>query len=374
MIDLHFLDAGRLFVSRLVATLIGVLGATPLVGAELPDSPRVAIVRQLGDQFQPNTVGITGQDGATSVTLPEGGAIWTFGDTVEGKFESIRGLDLADKLSNTAALVPAQDASTGVRRFEFFAAGDRPREMIPLAKDEDRSTLRLWPMHGQCVGDEVFVFYHRIALLPGVDVFENFRLDGMGIARAKLGEWRFKRLETVEGSREFWTGDEPTFGVFTTAHDGYVHLWGNLMTGMFLARTRAAQLTEPASYEYLVATPTLAAPDVKPRWAGSFEGTAPLFDSVPNEMSAAWNQHLGLFVAVHAYLREPQIVLRTAPALTGPWSEPEVIARPERIGKDDLIYAAKEHPELARDGGRVIYVTYVNSAKYVPQLLEVTFK
>ena len=39
-----------------------------------------------------------------------------------------------------------------------------------------------------------------------------------------------------------------------------------------------------------------------------------------------------------------------------------------------MIYAAKEHPELAADGGRRLYVTYVNSATYVPQLLEVTLR
>jgi len=153
-----------------------------------------------------------------------------------------------------------------------------------------------------------------------------------------------------------------------------VHLWGNLLTGMFLARTRPEQLADPASYEYLVEAPTVSAPDVRPKWARVFATTAPLFDSVPNEMSASWNEHLGVFVAVHAYLRDPLIVLRTAPALTGPWSEPEVVFRPSRVGDDDLVYAAKEHPELAKDGGRVLYVTYVNSATYVSQMVEITLK
>ena len=50
------------------------------------------------------------------------------------------------------------------------------------------------------------------------------------------------------------------------------------------------------------------------------------------------------------------------------------MCRPERIGDDDLIYAAKEHPELARDDGRVVYLTFVNSATYIPQFVEVTLK
>jgi hypothetical protein len=53
--------------------------------------------------------------------------------------------------------------------------------------------------------------------------------------------------------------------------------------------------------------------------------------------------------------------MRTAPRITGPWSAAEVVYRPERIGDSDLIYAVKEHPELAGAGGRVLYITFVNS-------------
>jgi len=79
-------------------------------------------------------------------------------------------------------------------------------------------------------------------------------------------------------------------------------------------------------------------------------------------------------VAFHSLHRENKIVMRTAPRITGPWSDPQVVYRPEKITDNDLIYAAKEHPELAGENGRVLYVTFVNSANYVPQLIEVTLK
>ena len=91
-------------------------------------------------------------------------------------------------------------------------------------------------------------------------------------------------------------------------------------------------------------------------------------------MSASYNRHLGCYTAIHSLLRENKIVLRTAPRITGPWSEPEIAFRPEQIKNSDLIYAAKEHPELARENGRIIYATFVNSATYVPQMIELTFK
>lgn len=339
-------------------------------------SSHVAAVRYLGKQFQDNPVGVTGQDCASSLLLPSGDALWLFGDTIEGPFESIRGLALDDKLSNTAALVPQQDVSEGIRQFQFItqADGKRPRQVVPFLADEDPAQHRLWPIHGVCSDGHVYVFYHRISLIPGVDVFDNFNLDGMGIGRAKIGEWRFERLAAPDGTREFWKGDQPTFGVFNHQEDGFVYVWGSLMTGMFLARTVPAKIDDLASYEYLVSAPTVNDPQTQPMWSKPFEPTAVLFDAVPNEMSVSFNRHLGCYLAIHSYLRENRIVLRTAPQIVGPWSEAQVVYRPEKNDVADLIYAAKEHPELARNDGRVIYVTYVKSSTYVPELIEITLK
>jgi hypothetical protein len=177
-----------------------------------------------------------------------------------------------------------------------------------------------------------------------------------------------------DGTREFWKGDEPSFGVFVQRADDYLYLWGSLATAMHLARVRPESIEDRAGYEYLVEAPTADVPGLEPRWSKKFRPTAKLFDAVPNEMSAAYNPYLRKHVAFHSLHRENKIVMRTAPRITGPWSEPEVVFRPERAKDTDLIYAAKEHPELAREDGRVLYVTYVNSATYVPQLIELTLK
>ncbi len=44
----------------------------------------------------------------------------------------------------------------------------------------------------------------------------------------------------------------------------------------------------------------------------------------------------------------------------------------ENTDEKNRFYAAKEHPELACDGGRTIYVTYVDTIRAMPHLLEVT--
>src|SRR6476619_2801667 len=202
------------------------------VRSETPNESLVASVRHLGNQFLENELGITGADGATGTVLPSGDALWLFGDTVEGPFKSIRGLDLTRLRSNTGAIVPKQDATHGIKSFRFLSdeGAKRPRQIVPFASDEDPAVNRIWAMHGVTVGPNVYVFYHRITLLKGVDVFINFQLDGMGIARADVGDLRFKRLVAPDGSRLFWKGAEPTFGVFLTVADDYVYLWGSLAT------------------------------------------------------------------------------------------------------------------------------------------------
>jgi hypothetical protein len=346
------------------------------VGQDQNEKSLISSVRFLGKQFLNNPLNVTGLDGATSILLPSGDALWMFGDTVEGPFKSIRGLDLSPFCSSSAAIVAKQDTSHGIKHFRFLsqADGKRPRQLIPFAPDEDPAVHRVWPIHGMCVGQLIYAFYHRITLLKGVDVFLNFQLDGMGIAQARVDEFKFTRLTAPDGTREFWKGNEPTFGVFTERTNNYVYLWGSLKTGMYLARTRLTSIVDLAGYEYLVAAPTPSKPGLEARWAKKFSSSAPMFDSVPNEMSATPNHHLGMHVAFHSLHRENKIVMRTAPHITGPWSEPQTVFRPEKVSDTDLIYAAKEHPELARENGRVVYITFVNSANYVPQMIEVTLK
>ncbi len=362
----------RIILLRIVALFLASTSFNTLAAEE----PVVESARYLGIQFRDNNVDISGQDAATSIVLPGGNeSFWIFGDTVEGPFpESLHDFDLTDVLSNTASIIPFQDAADGLQRFEYIktADGKRARQLIKHHDDENPTIHRLWGIHGICVEDQIYLFYHKITMLPETSVFDDFKLNGMGIAKAKIGTYDFKRLKAPDGSREFWKGDQPGYGVFVEQlDDGYVYLWGSYWTGMFLARTRPESIEDLASYEYLVEAPTAADPDVVPKWSKQYAPTAVLFDSVPNEMSAAYNPYLKQHIAIHTFLRENKIVLRTAPNIWGPWSEPEIIYEPEPTVPPCAFFAGKEHPELAKEGGRVIYVTYVDSKTYMPHLLEV---
>ncbi len=98
-----------------------------------------------------------------------------------------------------------------------------------------------------------------------------------------------------------------------------------------------------------------------------------LMNDNATEMSVRFHADLGKWVAIYGYpdVRpgfpelppSDTIYARTARHLEGPWSEPRAIYRmPEldparRRNPKTICYAAKEHPELAREGELVI--TYV---------------
>lgn len=347
----------------------------------LPDSPLVASVRDLGVQFSGNDLDITGQDAVSSVPLADRTTFWIFGDTIEGPFDTIRGFELTEVLSNTGAIVPLQDISAGVREFRYLTTPDgaRARQLIGFIPPEHKSRQRLWAIHGAQVSGQLYLYYHKITMDPTLDVFETFTLDGMGVAKAGP-DFSFERLRAPDDSYEWWKGGEPGFGVWVQQHGEHLYLWGSIQPesksagDMYLARVRPEDIENVAAYDYLVQAPTLVRPDVLPRWSPTFTPTACLFSDVPNEMSSSWNEYLAAFISLTTYQRDNQLVIRTAPEITGPWSEPQVIFRPAKTRPDSLFNAGKEHPEFAQGGGRTTYMTFIDSSVYLPHLIEITFQ
>jgi hypothetical protein len=137
-----------------------------------------------------------------------------------------------------------------------------------------------------------------------------------------------------------------------------------------LARVRPERLADLAAYEYLVS--------LAPKWSRDHEKAIPIMEGMPTEMSVSYNAHLGCFLAVHSWETTGKLVARTAPHPWGPWSEPQLLyaartpLRNPLVYNGPLVYAGKEHPELAREQGRVIYLTFVEFEEYYSRLIEVT--
>lgn len=353
-------------------------------------SSLVVSIRDIGVQFRDNDVHITGHDGCTSQLLPDGRAIWVYGDTVIQKFDDIHKVDIGTMLTGSACIVPPQDVSRGIKEYSYLKKADgSARTPVDFTPDEDPRLRRLWAIHGACIGGSMYLYYHTIKLSYEKNVFESFALEGMGIARARIGDFCFERLKAPDGTLHFWKAEEPTFGVWVLKPEalgpdlrnkGHMYLCGTyrpLEGGSdsggqtCLARVPVDRVEDLSAYEYLVEAPTLGQPEKKVRWDKVFRPGAFLFSGAPNEMSISYNAHLGQYVALHMMGVQNQCAIRSAPALTGPWSEAQIFHRPEKLKDKDTYYALKEHPELASDGGRIIYATYVDTGDYMPRLLEI---
>jgi len=93
-------------------------------------------------------------------------------------------------------------------------------------------------------------------------------------------------------------------------------------------------------------------------------------------LSVHWNPYLRKYIAITNLSLSDGIELRTADRPEGPWSGPQLIASglaPPREGLNN--WAAVAHPEFARDGGRIEYLTYrhpIGDFTHEIRLMEIT--
>jgi hypothetical protein len=92
----------------------------------------------------------------------------------------------------------------------------------------------------------------------------------------------------------------------------------------------------------------------------------PLFviDDAGAECSLHWDARSHSYIHVASYGFGASVIgVRSAPALTGPWSAPRIAYRPpESDSARPFVYAGKAHPELAGPDADALVVTYVASS------------
>lgn len=99
----------------------------------------------------------------------------------------------------------------------------------------------------------------------------------------------------------------------------------------YLARVRPADLLRTRAYEYWDGSD----------WRGDEAAAAPLFDGSLGEMSVGYHQGCGCWLMLHLDEQRRGIVLRSAPAPTGPWSAGDVVVSGD---EHPAIYGGFLHP------------------------------
>jgi hypothetical protein len=350
--------------------------------------PRVAVAVEFETEevcrlFVNNASGVIGMDAAYSVPLAGEGSLWLFGDTLIGTIgpDGTREMDGFER--NTALVTSLGPEEACTATVSFLPAGERARELVPTRHPFLRRARFFWPLDGFTTDEGTTYFYFRKLRKSEKGLgFEGLRTELYLLEREADGAPRAVKLAELWGR----DGKDHVFGqgVYYDATERMVYTFGCKQTdvlkeGRFsscaLARVPVGAVAKLEAYRYF---------NLEKGWIRDRRRASELFTNVVSEATVSWNRYLERYLIVYTESLSSNVVLRTAPAVTGPWSEPiEVFrCRDPELDPEFGCYAGKEHHEWARDGGRVLFLTYASNAPtdvllssdrlYWPHLLRVT--
>lgn len=302
------------------------------------------------------TNGWIGADGAYSIPLGNGRTLWLYGDTFLGRVTHGRRTD-AVMIHNSIAL------QNGTRAPAFHHRTDargRPGAFFPSPAPGHH----LWPLHGIRVGAKLWVFLVGITNVKTGDPFGFRVVDCRMVCVPNPDDdpdrWRAEhtRLPFTVPS----THDVLPFGAAVLPIGGDVHLFGTRkLPGvphpeLVVARVGSARIGDLRAWRFWNGTD----------WGEDCNRAAALFPGVATELSVTRLPGSGRWAAIYSDGITGRIVMRTAPAVTGPWSGPvQIYQVPEMtLPVKPFAYAAKAHPQLAGSGDELLVTYAVNSVDF----------
>lgn len=334
------------------------LPALALLLACRPEGPRVASVEHLGPIEQ--SADIQGRDGGLSARLWDR-SVWVYGDTVL----NVEDEDGVNWHHNSVSWTGDLDASDGLEGFEEpLDSVGAPAHLIPPSDQEQAFNLAhwgeecevepcgarwaVWP--GQPTWDEqgqrALVFYGLIYAEPG-----DFNFESVG---GSIATWTdpqgLPQRPVIDADAEhpdlIWGQGEPGWGVGTALHDGWLYTFACDSDGLEhrckLGRAARDQVLERSAWQVWTGQ----------EWSSEQDRAKALFTG-GSIMSLSWNTWLDAWLVVYSRPFSEEVVARTAPELTGPWSRESVL-----YTDDSAPYDAVAHAEYEEEEGRVITVSH----------------
>lgn len=324
------------------------------------------------------TSGWIGGDGAYSTPLGADRVLWLFGDTFVGEVQDGRRIN-AQLVSNSIAVQTGRLPDEGSIAFSYrTSAAGLP--MAFLHPGDGRGWL--WPYHGVRTPEGLYLFLLQLeGSDPGSVV--GFRLVATWLGQVDNPDdpperWRLAMRKIP------WGNERRLFGSSLLLQGGYCYIFGTVdqteggftAKHMIVARAPVEKLGDFAAWRFFA----------ERDWVAEADRAGRVCENVANEFSVSFQAVLNRYVLVYSEAgMSEHIAIRFAPEPYGPWSRPTRVYRCPEMSWDSRIfcYAAKAHPELARNAGELI-VTYVANATdlallesdarlYRPRFLRVSF-
>ncbi len=289
------------------------------------------------------TNGWIGADGNYSVPLSPNETLWLFSDTFVGEIKEGKRVN-ARMIHNSIAL------QSGTNRPVFYygkTSDGRPDSFInPL---HGATNGYFWLNHGLKTPQALYCFALQVLTVDTKSPF-GFKLKDGWLIRvsnpeASPDEWRMTQTKVPFTKI---SGDESLiFGGAVLEEKGFAYIFGseswkekkrNAQTSLVMARVPVEKFGDFDQWRF----------HSNGEWRKDTKRLSPLFENLGSEFSISRLPSNGKYVAVYTEGISDRIVLRSAPALTGPWREAQLIYRCPDAGWSSKVfcYAAKAHPEL----------------------------
>ena len=311
-----------------------------------------------------------GADAAYSIPLPDGRDVWIFGDTLFGDKRQVTGDD-PRMVHNSIGISTCKN---GKWKLDYTLRRDARRRATSFFAPKNEKTW-YWALDGAYDADQKQLWVSLLcvrAAPKGKPAALGFEICGTDLARitnvsASPADWKVEYYPLVPEN----VHANPSASALIQNGDLYFFtLYEQGSRPQILVRMGLNKMTDPkGALEYLAKDGT---------WSKGIdpENAKTVMENGASEMSVRYHPELKKWVAVlvDPTLFSDKILLRTSPAIDGPWTAGEEIYHIPEMQKssahydaDTFCYAGKEHPEFEKPGELVF--TYVcNTMK--PKKLE----
>ncbi|HVO44041.1 MAG TPA: DUF4185 domain-containing protein [Aggregatilineales bacterium] len=270
----------------------------------------------------------------------------TFGDTFGCCRPQGGGAGGENWRSNTLAYSTDHNVEDGIL-FDGMITGPNGKARAVLEKQRDDVTII--PTNGIAVQNRLYLDYMAVKVwgTPGKWTLNR---SGWAYSDDKGQTW-------TQPDDAIWDGDTNFGQVALVQRDGYVYLLGihgGRFGGVRLARVPSESVLKMETYRYWDGT----------AWVSDLNAAAEIVPAPVGELSVAWNDYLGRWIMTYLDEIRRAIVIREAPDLAGPWSEPLVV-----VSADDYasLYGAFLHPWAS--SGETIYFNMSQWGPYNVRLM-----
>ena len=321
---------------------------------------------------------IIGQDGVCSIDFGDNITLWTFGDTITGKWkndkdriESEHKNAVIDGMLSNSIAWSEKITENNYKdiQFSFYKKNGRVQQFIKYNKEEDPLKHRLWALDGFRYKDRVYVFYVHI-YVPDYREFLNFEVLYTGIAKWdipqgwKIGDdFNFKRLGML------FENGLPSFGAAVMIKDDYIYLAGHFKKGekefpISIARANINDAENRSSYSFLSS---------KGEWVTDIKEAGDFIGDVSGECSLSFNDYLKEYIIIYSKAFTGDLaIVRFKEFKKFPKSKSLTVHKTNRLIESNKLgpYSGKE---IFSSNNR-IFAIYIDSVKYQPILVELIFR